>query len=197
MRSNFTGERPYTCRDCGKAFSRKEHLVRHSVSHTGQKQYSCDICGKSFGRKDNVRKHRKTHGLSGPYACETCGKTFIVKPYYLMHKSSHCSAVNDSDSSSFPYRCDICNKGFLVKQYLTTHKLRHRNKVAAAPADSTEHCDSLEVPPTTVQEVTILPPNILHEAHVFQATTTTPQTTFICTTPPNQLLATYRKLNQT
>lgn len=44
---------------CNKSFSRKEHLLRHIVSHTGKKTFTCDVCKKLFSRKDNLNKHRR------------------------------------------------------------------------------------------------------------------------------------------
>lgn len=68
-KSVISGNRPFGCGFCGKAFSRKEHLIRHKVSHTGKREYKCEICNKTFSRKDNLLKHKKTHGIIGPYVC--------------------------------------------------------------------------------------------------------------------------------
>ncbi|KAJ1523604.1 hypothetical protein ONE63_001447 [Megalurothrips usitatus] len=88
----FSGERPYACKHCDKTFVRKEHLIRHSISHAGTKQFDCEQCGKSFSRKDNLHKHRKTHSGEGPYICHTCGKNFVVKHYFLMHLVNICQS---------------------------------------------------------------------------------------------------------
>lgn len=48
----------HECTDCGKKFTRKDHMLRHKNSHTGLRPFQCDICLKSFSRKDNLVKHR-------------------------------------------------------------------------------------------------------------------------------------------
>ncbi|ORZ20612.1 hypothetical protein BCR42DRAFT_409153 [Absidia repens] len=49
--------RPYPCRVCFRAFSRKHDLQRHHRVHTGAKPYLCPSCKKAFARTDALKRH--------------------------------------------------------------------------------------------------------------------------------------------
>ena len=43
-----TGEIPYKCKECDKAFSVKGNFSRHVRIHTGDKPYKCKKCDIAF-----------------------------------------------------------------------------------------------------------------------------------------------------
>jgi uncharacterized Zn-finger protein len=56
-----TGDKPFQCKICARAFSRSDHLTTHVRTHTGEKPFSCDICGRRFARSDERKRHGKVH----------------------------------------------------------------------------------------------------------------------------------------
>ncbi|KAG0684608.1 hypothetical protein C6P42_000002 [Pichia californica] len=58
------GKGPFFCdfENCGKVFSRSDHLTRHQVNHSNER-YICEVpgCGKEFTRLDVKKKHESSH----------------------------------------------------------------------------------------------------------------------------------------
>uniref|UniRef100_A0A8C3PIT3 Zinc finger protein 236 n=1 Tax=Calidris pygmaea TaxID=425635 RepID=A0A8C3PIT3_9CHAR len=62
-----TGERPFQCTVCEKAFNQKSALQVHMKKHTGERPYKCDYCAMGFTQKSNMKLHMKrAHGYTGP-----------------------------------------------------------------------------------------------------------------------------------
>lgn len=85
MRYLHLKEKPHVCMDCGKGFTRREDLTRHSVLHTGEKPFQCPTCHKRFAIKPSLKIHMVTHTKEEPRSCHECGRAFIRKDCLMRH----------------------------------------------------------------------------------------------------------------
>ncbi|THV44587.1 hypothetical protein BGAL_0612g00040 [Botrytis galanthina] len=63
--------------ECGKLFSRKEHLTRHMKSHDPNLQHECLVCGRRYARSDVLKRHLDHHAQNSStkrtmVACTSC-----------------------------------------------------------------------------------------------------------------------------
>ena len=67
-----------TCSDCGKVFSRKDHLKDHKLlAHSPDPpEYKCDQCGRSFKQKQHLTRHVKEVHKGRIIECPYCKTTF-------------------------------------------------------------------------------------------------------------------------
>ena len=57
-----SGERPYKCVYCSKAFTASSILRTHIRQHSGEKPFKCKHCGKAFASHAAHDSHvRRTH----------------------------------------------------------------------------------------------------------------------------------------
>nr|CAI5823564.1 unnamed protein product [Callosobruchus analis] len=60
-----TGEKPFKCSFCDKAFAHNGNLKVHFRIHTGERSYQCDICSIGFYDSNGLKKHKKIHNCVG------------------------------------------------------------------------------------------------------------------------------------
>lgn len=97
MESHLTGKK-FSCKSCGKDFTRKYHLERHLkfMNCDGTRtiiKYPCNVCNQSFARTDNLREHLKAHinpvEKTKDFQCPYCEKAFVGSSLLNIHIRTH------------------------------------------------------------------------------------------------------------
>ncbi|XP_042853078.1 Krueppel-like factor 17 isoform X3 [Panthera tigris] len=93
--------RPYSCQyeNCGKAYTKRSHLVSHQRKHTGERPYKCmwEGCTWSFFRSDELGRHMRIHTRYRPYRCDQCSRQFMRSDHLRQHQRTHLQQVNEEE----------------------------------------------------------------------------------------------------
>ena len=101
-----------TCEFCGKSFSTKLQLNRHSKIHDEQNHVTCSECGKTFNSKGNLKIHLQHCLKEGKFKCQFCPMKF----HYKNALKTHLVREHDQERE---FECSICGTQFMHKKNFT------------------------------------------------------------------------------
>lgn len=141
-----------TWKNCSKAFKTANELKAHGLRHTGEKKFTCENCGRSFLTKGAQHNHtlRMHSGLERSIPCELCGKLFKTVVDVRLHMVTHRARqlrVHRCDECNLTFRkeeplkkhmilhnadrhfaCSKCPLRYKTNYQLLQHGLAHGNK---------------------------------------------------------------------
>ncbi|XP_066240319.1 zinc finger protein 343-like isoform X4 [Saccopteryx leptura] len=110
-------ENPFLCYHCVQGFGDKSNLTVQQETHSGEKLFMCPECGRGFGRKSRLITHQRTHSGEKPFVCPECGRGFGQKSRLITHQRTH--------SGEKPFVCPECGRGFVETSALKIHQRIH------------------------------------------------------------------------
>uniref|UniRef100_A0A3Q2QJE7 Zinc finger protein 341 n=1 Tax=Fundulus heteroclitus TaxID=8078 RepID=A0A3Q2QJE7_FUNHE len=142
------------CNFCDKFFSKNFDLQQHIRSHTGEKPFQCIVCGRAFAQKSNVKKHMQTHKVWPMSVANTVSRlpiTVKVVPLSFVEEErigeqqkrgptrppateapgeeapgdAHTKQIVVIDSS---YQCQFCGSKFKTYFQLKSHLTQHKGE---------------------------------------------------------------------
>lgn len=144
-----SGDKPFECSTCKKAFAHIKHLRVHELIHLGNeaRPHICPVCGKGHISRQHHDRHMRKHDPVTRYRCELCTREYVQKKSLETHIARHrkcsiCSKILVNDRQlmahitrwhSGRFHCSECNNKFDTMLLLRQHIQKHHPPIKEMP----------------------------------------------------------------
>eukprot|EP00053_Salpingoeca_punica_P019911 m.204563 g.204563 ORF g.204563 m.204563 type:complete len:584 (-) comp17747_c0_seq1:492-2243(-) len=133
------------CPVCERYFSRSS-LKRHSRVHTGERPFACTECDKAFRDSGNLARHIRTaHTNERPFICKVCSSAFADPSHLVAHNRIHQKAQGKNSSPAAGAGAGAANLAATRKARHIPRRGRRRRRSSSSsetsvssPSDSEE-----------------------------------------------------------
>lgn len=116
-----TGEKPFECKCCKKAFFCKRMLDHHMKYHPSEILMKCSFCKREFPTSCEAKDHESKCALKRQMECYLCKSTFTYKSSLQRHMPQHTGFMK--------FKCKYCQKAFSRTDFLNEHTKTHTQEL--------------------------------------------------------------------
>ncbi|XP_052819186.1 zinc finger and SCAN domain-containing protein 20-like [Mya arenaria] len=125
-----SGRKPFKCRFCDHACSRKAMLVLHERTHTGEKPFKCTMCAYVCSDHNSLRRHKMRHSGLKPYQCPHCPYSCIQAISLKVH------VKNKHPGMGGIFCCNLCLFRSVSRDQFNKHVQDHQNGLIPSDTDT-------------------------------------------------------------